>query len=1206
MTQLSAFVGRARQLAQLDSLLDKAVAGQGQVCIVTGDAGAGKTLLAAEFLRRAEARHATLVAAVAMGDPQTGASDPYLIFREVLALLTGDVEARLAQGAITPVGALRLEKALRTSIDCLLEYGPDLIGLLVPGAGLAVKIAQIGIDTGKRAGLVDKLTKMPATARPDATGGQRIDQGQIFEQYVKVLKALATHAPLLLILDDLQWADNSSIDLLFHMVRRIEQSRICVIGMYRPAEVALGRAGQPHPLARVVTELKRYYGDVIIDLDTVARSDSAAFTDALLDTEPNRFGAAFRRALLERTGGNPLFMVELLREMEAAGDIVRAADGVWEEGADLDWSALPARAEGVIEARIGRLTTDLLEALKLASVQGDAFTAEVVAQIRNLNIRDFVRQLGSELEKRHRLVTAQGQQRVGEQRLSQYQFQNRLFRQYLYAALDPTERAYLHEDVGRALEQLYGERADEAAPRLAWHFEESGVHDKAQHYLQIAGDQSLRQFANLEAIDYYTRALAVTQQDDAARRYALHLGRVKGYYRLGKRDLQLPEILALTATADQMDDDGKRAMAALQLAIYHHGRDDYGAAAAAAQRSLELAQRAGDEAAEIDARLEIANALFRTADYGAAQQQAQQAYTLADAGNDTRRIADSLWNLGGIAIERGHLVEALGYLERAQTLYHEIGESRGESGALEGIARIASRQGDFGRARTMYEFSLDVMRGAGIVASQSATLINLGALLIQLGDLAAAGDVFDQALALSDETGERFFQGAAHVNISVIRRLAAAYAEAYSAAQQALAIFEAINSPYGEMHAMLQIGHALAGLARHADATDAYGRTIAICDEIGNEGLKQEAQAGLARLHLGQGDPIAANDALKPVLDHLDAGNDLAMCEEPLWIYLTCYEVLTAIGDSRAPALLAEGYRQLQDKVAQLPDERARLRCLNNIPHHRALVFAATGDYPPPVPVASSAPPIEALPQQAAAVALAPQPVEPLVEPPPALAPPPPTVQPSALEQRPLPGGWRQRVPRLFWVPGVLGGLAALLVLVWLAVGNSVSGCPPACAGRRLNGRDWRAETLTGVDLSGSDLRAAQLAAADLTAATLISATLGGADLHEANLTAALANGMVAVGARLDGALLRGADLQAADLRGASLVGADLTSADLRGARLVGADLRGALLNGSDLRGSDLRAALLTGSTAGERVDLTGARFDETTRWPYGFVPDAP
>lgn len=120
-----------------------------------------------EFARRAEARDQNLVMAGGLCDPQTGATDPYLLFRELLTMLTGDVEARLAQGAISNENARRLQQVVRTSIESLVDYGPDLIGLLVPGANLAVHVAKIGIEASKKAGLMARLQQAPPTARAE-------------------------------------------------------------------------------------------------------------------------------------------------------------------------------------------------------------------------------------------------------------------------------------------------------------------------------------------------------------------------------------------------------------------------------------------------------------------------------------------------------------------------------------------------------------------------------------------------------------------------------------------------------------------------------------------------------------------------------------------------------------------------------------------------------------------------------------------------------------------------------------------------------------------------------------------------------------------------------------------------------------------------------------------------------------------------------
>ncbi len=497
------FVGRERELRQLDGFLHRALAGQGTVCFVTGEAGSGKTALVTEFARRAEETHADLVIAIGGCNAQTGIGDPYLPFREVLGLLTGDVEAKLAQGTITQKTAGRLRDFLRISGQTLVEIGPDLIGIFVPGAKLAVRAATFAAD---KAGWLERLEKLEERSAVVA-GGHRLDQSRIFEQYTDVLLALAAKRPLMLVLDDLHWADASSISLLFHLGRRIGESRVLMLGTYRPEDVAQGRAGEQHPLEGVVSEFKRYLGDIWVDLGQAVGSDGQRFVDALLDMEANRLGESFRRELLRRTGGNALFTTELLRDMQERGALVRDQEGRWVEGPALDWGALPARVEGVIEKRIGWLEAEEREALTVASVEGEEFTAEVVARVQAVDERGFVRRLSGELEKQHHLVSAQGIRRLGAQRLSLYRFRHNLFHKYLYGSLDEVERAYLHEDVGNVLETLYGNQVGEISVQLARHFQEAGIADRAIDYLQQAANRAVRLSANQEAVAHLTKAL---------------------------------------------------------------------------------------------------------------------------------------------------------------------------------------------------------------------------------------------------------------------------------------------------------------------------------------------------------------------------------------------------------------------------------------------------------------------------------------------------------------------------------------------------------------------------------------------------------------------------------------------------------------------------------------------------------------------------
>ena len=519
------FVAREPELALLEEHLEAALAGQGKVVFVTGEAGSGKTTLIQEFARRAQEVHAdpsagsprphsgqveqALVVASGNCSAHTGIGDPYLPFREILGLLSGDVEARWAAGAMTSQHARRLWNTLPLTAQALVEAGQDLVDTFVPGTALVDRAVACAPSRP------DWLTRLAEIVerRAASTGMPNPQQSALFEQYTQVLRTLAAKRPLLLALDDLQWADGGSVSLLFHLGRHVAGSRILIVGAYRPEEVTLGRDGARHPLEPVVNEFQRLFGDITVNLGQAKGQD---FIEAYLDSEPNRLGVAFRDMLYRQTRGHPLFTTELLRGLQERGDLVQDPEDRWVEGPALDWERLPARVEAVIGERIGRLAEPLQDLLRVASIEGEVFTAEVVAQVQTVSERELVGHLSGELDRRHRLVRAQAIQRLGSRRVSHYRFRNYLFQKYVYDHLDQVERAYLHEDVGSALEQLYGDQASEiedvaatapVAVQLAWHFQEAGITDKAIHYLRQAGERAVQLSAYEEGIAHLTRAL---------------------------------------------------------------------------------------------------------------------------------------------------------------------------------------------------------------------------------------------------------------------------------------------------------------------------------------------------------------------------------------------------------------------------------------------------------------------------------------------------------------------------------------------------------------------------------------------------------------------------------------------------------------------------------------------------------------------------
>lgn len=589
------FVAREIELDRLNRFLEQSLSGKGQVVFITGEAGNGKTALIHEFARRAQEVHPELIFASGKCNAHTGIGDPYSPFMEILSLLTGDVETRWAAGTITREHAKRLWNLIPHTAKALLDKGPDLINIFVPGASLLARSEAFSSGPNEWQTRLKRLVERKAALPPDSS----LQQSDLFEQYTRMLVSLSRDKPLLLVLDDLQWIDAGSSSLLFHLCRRVGGNRILVAGSYRPDEVALGRGDGRHPLETVVHELKRDFGDIELE---VGKTEAREFVDAYIDTEPNRLDKNFRETIFRQTKGHPLFTVELLKEMQNRALLVKDEKDRWVQGPDLDWETLPARVDAVIEERIRRLSENERETLTLASVEGEEFTAEVLARLQDIETRKLIRLLSRELDRRHHIVAAKGIRHLKNLHLSLYLFRHILFQRYLYNTLDEVEKTHLHAEVGQILENLYGEQNEDVSGQLAWHFQEAGVPDKAVEYLHKAGKRAVHLSANEEAIVHYKRALELleelpetperVQQEIALRLdYVVPIELTKGY-----ADPEVSQaIFRARELCEQIKDTSLFFTTLIHIATYHaFARAEYRTALEYQEQINRIVEKTGD------------------------------------------------------------------------------------------------------------------------------------------------------------------------------------------------------------------------------------------------------------------------------------------------------------------------------------------------------------------------------------------------------------------------------------------------------------------------------------------------------------------------------------------------------------------------------------------------------------------------------------
>lgn len=527
----SRFVAREQQLARLGVLLDGALAGQGGVAFIVGEAGAGKSALLDQFAQQAAEAHGDLIALRGRCNAHGGAGDPYLPFREILQMLAGDVEGKRAGGTLSVEHARRAWEALPAVGSALAEHGPGLIDTFVPGEALLRRVEgfpSLGSADGWQARLREIVCRAGEGAEPAAGAGVCAPAPQIdlFAQVTQVLRAVSRHSPLLLVVDDLQWADGGTAALLFHLGRRLAGSRILLACACRPEALSPGsemeaghREGPAVGVATVLRELCRKWGDVLVDLD---QADGRAFVEDYVDSEPNRLGAAFRQTLYGYTGGNPLFTIELLRDFERAGALVQDEGGRWVEAPNLDWDRWPPQVESVIAGHLGGLPYEDRALLQAASVQGEQFVAEVAARVLDWGEEAALRRLSGPLRTRHRLVEAVSLDRLPSsgQRLSRYRFRHSLLQRSAYRSLDVVQRARLHEATARALEAISAPAGQSLA--LAQHYEAAGMPLEAARYRLAAGRWAAKLVAYKEALAHLERGLSLLE-GVAASRERLHL-----------------------------------------------------------------------------------------------------------------------------------------------------------------------------------------------------------------------------------------------------------------------------------------------------------------------------------------------------------------------------------------------------------------------------------------------------------------------------------------------------------------------------------------------------------------------------------------------------------------------------------------------------------------------------------------------------------
>ena len=453
------FVGRERELAACVDALDAALAGHGRLVLVSGEPGIGKSRLTDELANRARARGAAVLVGRCW---EAGGAPAYWPWVQSLRAYIEGVEP----------------EALRDQLGS----GAGELGQLLPD-------------------LRTLVSDLPQPRVVESEGARF----RLFDAVSSFLSAAGEETPVVLVLDDLHVADEPSLLMLRFVARTVTSSRLLVVGAFRDVDPAIRS-----PLESTLAELVREPQATRISLAGLDESHLAEYIEAATGIEP---APDVVSTIHDETEGNPLFMTEVVRLLDAEGRIAQA-DGR---------PPIPAGIRAVIGERVGRLSEGCQELLVAASVMGREFGLDALARWGERGQDDVLEILDEALSER---IVGEVPGTPGRLR-----FGHALIRDTLYDELAPARRLRLHHEVGEALEAAYARDVEPHLAELTEHFAAAapvGTEDKALDYARRAGDRAAAQLAYEEASRLYEVALRFAGDDEGRCELLLALGDVRG------------------------------------------------------------------------------------------------------------------------------------------------------------------------------------------------------------------------------------------------------------------------------------------------------------------------------------------------------------------------------------------------------------------------------------------------------------------------------------------------------------------------------------------------------------------------------------------------------------------------------------------------------------------------------------------------------
>ncbi len=866
-----ALAGREDLLQQLSELWLKTEQGEGQAVFIHGESGIGKTRLVYELIQRLDE------ATVLIGECQPLAQNtPYYPFISALKTYFGTVAPAIA----------------------------------------AQSVGQVWQNTAQ---LIPEIVRlMPATS--PLAYDKALYQVGTFSLAQSIAQETSEH-PWLLVLDDLRWADQSSLALLKYLIQHCQGMALMIVAIYEDEAVT-----EQALLAHILENTAHYTDFSLAALTEVE-------TQELLE---NIWSQAVPKEMVttiyKHTQGNPLYIEEVSNGLVEKG-IVNWRHNKWYFGSIAE-THLPPNVDQAILRRIQGMSRETQTFLNQAAILGTAIKFTDLQEMSDLSSWDALESLDVTLQ-RQLLKEAPGEKIV--------RFRHPRIQQALYQGLSRLKRRLLHREAGEALERQHLPEPKENATALAYHFLQAGELTKGLIYSIQAARQAASIFALQAALYWYTQALDVITQlglDNVTQqqRIELLLAHEQICHYQGARQMQANDLIALQKLVQTLDNPYWQAQVHCRQAAYDYAVGRINEAATEIRTGLIAARQAGHPALEAECLIQLAQLALHQGQLGQARDKFEAAMARVQAINEPIVEMTGRTGFGKLYKHLHHYLESEKHYQQTLTSSRQIGNWYGQANCMYHLGDLAFIKGDYMRAKSYQEQAYAINQMSGYRQGEANCLSRLAAIYKTLGCYDVARSYIEQAMSMHQEIEDKQGLGEDLCVWGAICRAMGDYKTARDLSGQALKIFQQSKNKLLQGQAWLEVALSLEGVDDYARAGQAYNQAQFLQMELDSATGSVDAKAGLARCLLVTGETDQAEAEIKTILNQT-ARDEVWFIQYPIYLYLTIYRVLEAVNKpSEALKALQQGQTLLQKQVVKIEDPVLQSTFLENVSENRELL----------------------------------------------------------------------------------------------------------------------------------------------------------------------------------------------------------------------------------------------------------------------------